>query len=173
MVLIQVSPLPVDYLYQREVLAFDNTLIGQLKALEYLGLGLGAGAFGWGARQWQLPLLPLAIIGSAIATLSLAFMRDATSAYGVYGIRGLAQAVGMLSLLGLIAARCPPGAEGFTYALMVSVSNLAMGIGLVMGGQLYDWGLSFAGAAAIGAGYLVLCGGAIALYARFTNVGRG
>jgi hypothetical protein len=33
-----------------------------------------------------------------------------------------------------------------------------------MGGQLYDWGLSFAVVAVIGAGYLVVCGEAVKVY---------
>ena len=109
-----------------------------------------------------MSLLGLAIAAGALATLSLAFMHDAPSAYGVYLVRGFMAALSMLGLLGLVVQRCPPQAEGFTYALMVSISNLAMSLGLVMGGQLYDWGLSFALVAVIGAGYLVVCGGAIA-----------
>ena len=82
---------------------------------------------------------------------------------GVYLVRGFMAALSMLGLLGLVVQTCPQQAEGFTYALMVSISisNLAMSLRLVMGGQLYDWGLSFALVAAIGAGYLVVCGGAI------------
>ncbi len=59
-------------------------------------------------------------------------------------------ALSMLGLLGLVVQICPRQAEGFTYALMVSISNLAMSLGLVIGGQLYDWGLSFAVVAIIG-----------------------
>jgi predicted MFS family arabinose efflux permease len=160
--LIRISPLPVDYIYQRQVLDFDNILIGHLKAVEFLGLGLGAITFGLLTRYGpRVSLLGLAIAAGALATLSLAFMHDAPSAYGVYLVRGFMAALSMLGLLGLVVQRCPQQAEGFTYALMVSISNLAMSLGLVMGGQLYDWGLSFAGVAVIGAGYLVVCGGAV------------
>ena len=164
-ILLQISPMPLDYPYQREVLAFDNTLIGQLKAVEFLGIGLGALTFGLVSQKAvRLPLLRFAIMGSAIATLSLAFMQDATTAYGVYLVRGIASIVALLSLFGIIARRCPKGAEGFTYALLVSISNLAASGGLIVGGQLYDWGLSFALVAVIGAGYTLVMGGAIALY---------
>ena len=166
-ILLQISPSPLDYPYQREVLAFDNALIGQLKAVESLGIGLGALTFGlMSQKAARLPLLRLVIVGSAIATLSLAFMQDATTAYGVYLVRGIASIVALLSLFGIIARRCPKGAEGFTYALLVSISNLAASGGLIVGGQLYDWGLSFALVAVIGAGYTLVMGGAIALYDR-------
>ncbi|NJN23011.1 MAG: folate/biopterin family MFS transporter, partial [Leptolyngbya sp. RL_3_1] len=91
---------------------------------------------------------------------------DVPSAYGVSLVRGLMAMLGNLGLLGLMVRLCPKGAEGFTYALMVSVSNLAASLGLVIGGQLYDWGLSFGLVAMIGAGYTVLCGGAIVLRGR-------
>ena len=94
-------------------------------------------------------------------------MQDASSAYGVYLVRGFMAALSMLGLLGLVVQRCPQQAEGFTYALMVSISNLAMSLGLVIGGQFYDWGLSFAGVAVMGAGYLVVCGAGLLLKARF------
>ena len=166
-ILLQISPSPIDYPYQREVLAFDNTLIGQLKAVESLGIGLGALAFGLASQiAARLPLLTLAIVGSAISTLSLAFMHDAATAYGIYFIRGIAGIVALLSLFSIIASRCPKGAEGFTYALLVSLSNLAASGGLIVGGQLYDWGLSFALVAIIGTGYILVIGGMILLYKR-------
>jgi len=166
-ILLQISPSPLDYPYQREVLAFDNTLIGQLKAIEFLGIGLGALTFGLVSQKAaRLPLLTLAIVGSAIATIGLAFMQDAATAYAIYLVRGIAGIVALLSLFSIIASRCPKGAEGFTYALLVSISNLAASGGLIVGGQLYDWGLSFALVAVIGAGYTLVMGGAIALYTR-------
>ncbi len=162
--LLKVSPLPVDYIYQRQVLDFGNILIGHLKAVECLGWGLGAISFGLLTRYVpRLSLLGFAVVAGAISTLSLAFMQDVASAYGVYLVRGFMAILSNLGLLGLMVRICPRGAEGFTYALMVSVSNLAASLGLVIGGQLYDWGLSFGLTAAIGAAYTVLCGGAISI----------
>lgn len=172
-VLIKLGPIPVDYVYQRQVLDFGNTLIGHLKAVEGLGLGLGAIAFGLLTRYVpRLSLLGLTIGAGALATLSLAFMQDAPSAYGVSLVRGFMAVLSTLGLFGLVVRICPKGSAGFTYALMVSISNLATSLGLVIGGQLYDWGLSFAMVAVIGAGYTVLCGGAILLKGRAEAIAR-
>lgn len=162
--LLAISPTPVDYIYQRQVLNFSNTLIGHLKAVECLGLGMGAISFGLLTQRFpKFPLLQLVIISGAISLLSFAFMQDEYSAYGVYLIRGFTTTLRTLGLFGLVVQICPQGAEGFTYALMVSVSNLATNIGLLLGGQLYDWGISFAMVATSGSLYILLCGGAISL----------
>lgn len=158
-VVLQISPLPVDYLYQTQELGFDNGVVGQLKAVEAVGTALGALGFGlWAWRAPQLPLLSLAVIGQAGATLSLAFMHDVNSAYGVYLLRGLLGIVGFLGLFGRVVPACPSLAEGFTYALLVSVSNLAVSLGLLAGGTLYDLGLPFGTIALVGAGYILVVG---------------
>ncbi|NEZ64955.1 hypothetical protein D0962_19550 [Leptolyngbyaceae cyanobacterium CCMR0082] len=172
--LLDISPTPVDYVYQRQILDFSNTLIGNLKAVECLGLGLGAIAFGILTQRFpKLPLLRLVIISGAISLLSLSFMQDVSSAYGVYLVRGFTVTLRTLGLFGLVVQICPQGAEGFTYALMVSVANLATNIGLLCGGQLYDWGISFAMVAIIGSLYILLCGGGISLIAVYSDKLRG
>ncbi|WOD38082.1 hypothetical protein [Nodosilinea sp. E11] len=158
---LQLGPLPVDYLYQTQELGFDNGVIGQLRALEGIGTVLGALGFGLWAWRWSptaQPLLSLAVGGQAGAILSLAFMQDVTSAYGVYLVRGLLGIVGFLGLFGRVAPACPPIAAGFTYALLVSISNFAVSLGLVVGGTLYDLGLPFGTIAVIGAGYTLAIG---------------
>lgn len=167
-VVLQISPLPVDYLYQAQELGFDNGVIGQLKAVEAVGTALGALGFGLWAWRWsptgpgpmpQLPLLSLAVIGQAGATFSLAFMHDVNSAYGVYLLRGLLGIFGFLGLFGRVVPACPPLAEGLTYAFLVSVSNFAVSLGLMVGGTLYDLGLPFGTVALIGTGYILTVGG--------------
>lgn len=159
-VLIHLSPLPIDYLYQVQELGFDNHLVGQLKATETLGTALGALGFGlWAWRSSRLPLIPLAIIGQAGVMLSLvALSADVTSAYGVYLLRGACAIVSFLGLFGRVVAVCPPQVAGSAYALVVSASNLAVSLGAVMGGTLYDLGLPFQRVALVGVGYTLLVG---------------
>ncbi len=158
-VLLHLSPLPVDYLYQVQELGFDNRLVGQLKAIDAVGTVLGAGGFGlWAWRSPRLPLLGLAVVGQAGALLSLAALTDAASAYGVYLLRGLLTMVSFLGLFGRVVAVCPPQVEGAAYALLVSASNLAVSLGAVVGGRLYDIGLPFQVVALVGAGYTLLVG---------------
>lgn len=158
-VLIHLSPLPIDYLYQVQDLGFENSLVGQLKAVESVGTALGALGFGlWAWRSPRLPLLSLAILGQVGAMLSLAGLADASSAYGVYLLRGIFSIVSFLGLFGRVVAVCPPQAAGASYALLVSASNLAVSLGAVAGGTLYDIGLPFRGVALVGAGYTLLVG---------------
>lgn len=159
-VLLHLSPLPIDYLYQVQELGFDNHLVGQLKATETLGTALGAMGFGlWAWRSSRLPLIHSAVIGQAGAMLSLvALSADVASAYGVYLLRGACAIISFLGLFGRVVAVCPPQVAGSAYALVVSASNLAVSLGAVMGGTLYDLGLPFQGIALVGAGYTLLVG---------------
>jgi len=88
----------------------------------------------------------------------VALSADATSAYGVYLLRGACAIVSFLGLFGRVVAVCPPQVAGSAYALVVSTSNLAVSLGAVMGGTLYDWGLPFPCVAFVGAGYTLLVG---------------
>ncbi len=88
----------------------------------------------------------------------MAGLSDASSAYGVYLLRGIFSIVSFLGLFGRVVAVCPPQAEGASYALLVSASNLAVRLGAVAGGTLYDIGLPFRGVALVGAGYTLLVG---------------
>lgn len=158
-VFLHLSPLPIDYLYQVQELGFDNRLVGQLKAVESVGTALGALGFGlWAWRSARLPWLNLAILGQAGAMLSLAGLSDVTSAYGVYLLRGMFAIVGFLSLFGRVVTVCPPQIAGSVYALVVSASNLAVSLGAVAGGTLYDWGVSFRAVALVSVGYTLLVG---------------
>ncbi len=159
-VVLHLSPLPIDYIYQVQELGFDNHLVGQLKATETLGTALGALGFGlWAWRCSRLPLISLAIIGQAGAMLSLvALSADPASAHGVYLLRGMLTIVSFLGLFGRVVAVCPPQVAGLAYALVVSASNLAVSLGAVIGGTLYDWGIPFQGVALVGAGYTLLVG---------------
>lgn len=168
--LIKISPIPIDYIYQRKVLEFDNALIGNLNAFQYLGVLIGAVAFVILSRYSSKKLLlTYAVLGNSMAILSLAFMQDATTAYSVYLVRGFMSTIGFLGLFGVVARVCPKGAEGSSYALIVSIFNLASSVGLLLGGWFYDVGLTFSNdvglifstVAILGATYALICGSVI------------
>ncbi|MGB3202395.1 MAG: hypothetical protein WBA99_15930 [Nodosilinea sp.] len=158
-VLLHLSPLPIDYLYQVQELGFDNSLVGQLKAVESVGTALGALGFGlWAWRGSRLPLISLAVVGQVGAMLSLLGLSDVASAYGVYLMRGVFAIVSFLGLFGQVVAVCPPQIAGLAYAVVISASNLALSLGAVAGGTLYDIGLPFKGVALVSTGYTLLVG---------------
>jgi len=113
-VLLHLSPLPIDYLYQVQELGFDNHLVGQLKATETLGTALGALGFGlWAWRSSRLPLIHLAVIGQAGVMLSpVALSAATTSAHSVYLLRGACAIISFLGLFGRVVAVCPPQVAG-------------------------------------------------------------
>ncbi len=65
--------------------------------------------------------------------------------------------IAMLGVLELAARACPVGVEGTTYALLMSVYNLAKQPGPILGGYLYDWGVPVSILVIISAGFTMLC----------------
>jgi len=63
-----------------------------------------------------------------------------------------------LSLLEMAARACPTTIAATAYALLLSVSNLAISLGFVSGSWLYDLKLPFAGVVVMGAIATALCG---------------
>lgn len=132
------------YIYQSRVLLFQDEFIGQLKAVEFLGLGLGAVCFGIVAKQLsQKQLLNSIVLFSALASFVFIFMQDAHSAIWVSLLAGLATAIATLGILDLFTTVCTKGNEATTYALLVSILNLMTSLGLLLGSWLYDFGLPF------------------------------
>ncbi|MGP1385818.1 MAG: hypothetical protein ACTS2F_19830 [Thainema sp.] len=154
--------LPV-YIYQSRALLFEDEFIGQLKAIEFLGLGIGAVCFGVVAQRFsQKQLLSSIILFSALASFVFIFMQDARSAVWVSLLAGLATAIATLGILDLFTTVCTKGNEATTYALLVSILNVMTSLGLLLGSWLYDRGLPFpvlvgvCTASALASGILVL-----------------
>lgn len=121
-----VPPL-VHYLisYYKDILRFDDQFIGILGSFEALANGLGAltfGIFAW--RISRRLLLNLAVGLTAISTLGLLLIQNMQSAILVSVFYGFFAMIAMLGVLKLAARACPVGAEGTTYALLMSVYNL-------------------------------------------------
>ena len=70
-------PIPPLLYYQRDVLKFSEDFFGILGAFGFLGVGLGAIAFGiWFRQLHQNLLLKLAVFASVLSALALAFIFD-------------------------------------------------------------------------------------------------
>jgi predicted MFS family arabinose efflux permease len=133
--LLATSPIPPLLYYQRDVLKFSEDFFGILGAFGFLGVGLGAIAFGiWFRRFDQQALLKLAVVASVLSTLALAFIFDKNSAILVQIFSGCVAIIGFLSLSEVFVRSCPDLIEGTFYACFVSVSNLAATLGAIAGG---------------------------------------
>ena len=70
-------------------------------------------------------LLNLSILAGTLATLAFLGMVDVTSAIAVYFVNGVAGMIANIATLTLAAEHCPERSEGFAFAALMSVINLA------------------------------------------------
>lgn len=149
---------PPVLFYQRNVLAFSKQFVGTLNGIEFLATGIGAIVFGFliGNISRKL-LLNMAVGLNVLSTLGLIFMHDETSAVLVYAFVGFTSIMASLGVLELAARSCPAGAEGTSYALLVSVYNLCTRPGFIIGSILWDRGWSFAVLVLMGTALTAVC----------------
>jgi len=149
---------PPVIFYQRDVLGFSKQFVGTLNGIDFLATGIGAIVFGLliGKISRKL-LLNLAVGLNVLSTMGLIFMYDEFSAVLVYAFVGFTSIIATLGVLELAARSCPVGAEGTSYALLVSVYNLCTRPGLIVGGMLWDSGWSFATLVLIGSALTAVC----------------
>lgn len=144
--------------YYKDILKFDAQSIGVLGAFEAFANGLGAITFGiFAFRISRQLLLNLAIGLTAVSTLGLLFIQDMQSAILVCLFFGFFAMIAMLGVLEIAAKACPVGVEGSTYALLMSVYNLAKQPGAILGGYLYGWGVPPSTLVIISAVFTMLC----------------
>jgi MFS family permease len=92
----------------------------------------------WLAGMTTRALLVLSIIGGTLGTLTFLGMIDEPTAVAVYFLYGVASMVANIATLSLAADHCPEGSEGFTFAALMSVINLATPLADTIGAFLYQ-----------------------------------
>src|ERR1700753_732928 len=83
-------------------------------------------------------LLYLSIVLGTASAASFLLLTDETSAALVNFGFGVASMIATIATLTIAAQTCPPGAEGFAFAGLMSVSNLADIVSINAGAWLYD-----------------------------------
>ncbi len=83
-------------------------------------------------------LLRLSIVGGVVATLAYLLLSGPVSAVLISIFGGLTSMIAFIATLSLAADSCPEGAEGFAFAGMMSVLNLAEPLGNTLGSVLYQ-----------------------------------
>ena len=151
-------PTPPVFFYVRDTLKFTESFIGTLGAIQFLGMGLGALAFGIMSQKVGRyhPLL-IAVGFNGISILSFSLMLDRDTAIFVYFFSGLTNMIAVLGLFDYVARACPVSLEGTIYAAIVSVNNLAGSLGFVLGSWLYEGHIDFYVIAIAGASLTGLC----------------
>ena len=127
------------YYYMTDELRFSQQFIGILGAVSSGGWIAGALIYRWGLRgMTSQALLYLSIVCGAGATLLFLLLADPIAAVLVNFAAGIAGMISMVASLTLAADFCPPRSEGFTFAALLSLTNLAMSLGDNIGSLLFE-----------------------------------
>jgi predicted MFS family arabinose efflux permease len=127
------------YFALTDTLRFSQGFIGLLSAVS--ALGWIAGGLLYRYVIWRLPTRPLlnvSLVFGVASTLAYLGLVDPVSAVVIYFVAGMAAMVANVATLSLAAAVCPPRAEGFTFAALMSVINLAAPLSDTIGAVLYE-----------------------------------
>ena len=127
------------YYYMTDELRFSQQFIGILGAVSSGGWIAGALIYRWGLRgMTSQALLYLSIVCGIGATLLFLLLADPIAAILVNFAAGIAGMISMVASLTLAADFCPPRSEGFTFAALLSLTNLAMSLGDNIGSFLFE-----------------------------------
>ena len=127
------------YYHMTDRLGFSQTYIGVLGSIASAGWIAGALL-----HRWLMPrlsasaLLYLSILLGTAATLSFLLLTNEVTAAIVNFANGVASMIATIASLTLAARHCPRRAEGFAFAGLMSVSNLAEICSINAGAYLYE-----------------------------------
>lgn len=127
------------YFYMTDHLHFSQGFIGALSAVSAVGWVVGGLVYRWFlAGMRTRALLQLSIVLGTIGTLAYLLLVDPISAVLIYFAMGVVGMIANVATLTLAADHCPPSAEGFTFAALMSVINLATPTADASGAFLYE-----------------------------------
>ena len=127
------------YYHMTDRLGFSQGLIGALASCNAAGWIAGGLLYRpLLSRLDTAPLLRLSILFGAASTLAYLGLSDPVSAVAIYFVAGLAGMVANVATLTLAAEHCPAGSEGFAFAALMSVINLATPVSDMIGSVLYE-----------------------------------
>jgi MFS family permease len=153
------------YFHMVDTLGFDQQFIGQLAAFTAVGGVIGAWVFGHVLAKRSVAVQANIAIAAAVMAVLAYLSLAQPSAYAQAIAAPLNVSVGMLNQIGSlmifsVAARaCPPRAEGFTFAVMMSIYNGTEQLSAVIGSRLYEhvFHQEFAPLLWVAAGSLATC----------------
>jgi BT1 family len=127
------------YFHLTDALKFSQGLIGLLSAVTALGWIGGGLLYRFVLRGMRRrALLNLSLVLGVVTTFAYLGLSDPITAVVIYFCAGVAAMVANVATLSLAAAVCPPRAEGFTFAALMSVINLATPLSDTIGAVLYE-----------------------------------
>ncbi|MFY9761643.1 MAG: MFS transporter, partial [Xanthobacteraceae bacterium] len=126
------------YFTMTDTLKFSQSYIGILSSISALGWIAGALLYRPFFGDLSLKqLLNVSIGFGVLTTAAFLFLSSEASAAIIYFGAGFGGMLAMVATLTLAADYCPPGAEGFTFAALMSAGNLASTMANNVGALLY------------------------------------
>lgn len=127
------------YYYMTDTLRFSQSYIGVLGSIASAGWIVGALLHRWLLRRMEAgALLYLSIVLGTLSAASFLLLTNEVTAAIVNFANGLASMIATIASLTLAAQNCPRRAEGFAFAGLMSVSNLADICSINAGAFLYE-----------------------------------
>jgi predicted MFS family arabinose efflux permease len=127
------------YYHMTDRLHFAQSYIGLLGSITAAGWIAGALLHRVALRRMApKPLLYLSVFLGTVSTASFLLLSDEVSAALVNFGFGVSSMIATIATLTLAARHCPAGAEGFAFAGLMSVSNLAEIFSINTGAWLYE-----------------------------------
>lgn len=153
----------VLYTHMTKALKIDEGMYGVAQSVLAVGEIVASLAYGLYCRRTPLRwLIHGAIVAGVASTLLYWGLRGPGSMLVISFLVGFTYMTGSLVQLDVAARACPVAAAGSVFALLMSVSNLAMSSAEWAGGKLYvelgkSWGDTAAFNALVGIGALTTC----------------
>ena len=126
------------YFIMTDDLKFSQAYIGFLGSLAGAGWVAGAFLHRWYLKKLTLKkLLNLSIVIGTLASLAFLFFWNEATAAVISFSSGLAAMIATVATLTLAADYCPRRAEGFAFAVLMSIINLATALADNLGSYLF------------------------------------
>jgi MFS family permease len=127
------------YFHMTDDLQFSQSLIGTMNAVNSIGGIVGALLYRQFLRDRPARLLLyLGVLVGTLSTLSFLWLRGETSGLLINFGNGMAGMIATIASLTFAAEICPEGAEGFAFAALMSIINLADPVSSTSGAWLYE-----------------------------------
>jgi MFS family permease len=127
------------YFQMTDRLHFSQGFIGVLSSVSAAGWIVGGLIYRYVLRRMTTrSLLKLSILGGTLASLAFLGLVDETTAIAVYFFAGVAGMIANIATLTVAADHCPARSEGFAFAALMSVINLASPLSDTIGAFLYE-----------------------------------
>lgn len=127
------------YFHMTDDLHFSQGFIGLLGSIGAGGWIMGGLLYNVALKRLsRMALLRLSILGGVVSTLAYLLLIGQVSAVAVTVLGGLTSMIAMVATMSLAAEACPQGAEGFAFAGLMSLINIANPLADVTGSALYE-----------------------------------